>query len=268
HTPHSSFCVSARSRLVSRCRRVHASTASGFSWHSRCSERSAAQHPSIPCRSARLRTRLCGGRRSRRLALWAVELRREESRRGLQDRISAAQLAILAFQLGNSGGLIGRGARPGAGIDLGLLDQPRRVSELIPSWSPTRRQMFLPLLPGSALASSTSRIARSRSSLGYFRGAAIAPRSWWVDSLHQTRHGSLIKITRWRSQLTTPRRSPARDSYTTSEDAAWGHGLLQTDNAVRAGWVPVRDACSSAVGPSALSRWGRGAGWQGVSTRA
>ena len=42
-------------------------------------------------------------------------------------------------------------------------------------------------MPGSASASRTSRIARCRSSSGYFRSADIVPCSWWLDRLHQTR---------------------------------------------------------------------------------
>src|SRR5689334_14974603 len=45
-------------------------------------------------------------------------------------------------------------------------------------------------MPGSASASCTSRIARCRSSSGYFRSAAIVPCSWWLDRLHQTRCGT------------------------------------------------------------------------------
>jgi hypothetical protein len=51
-----------------------------------------------------------------------VELRREESRRRPQDRVRAAQLAVLAFQLGQALRVTGRGSGPVAGVDLGLVD--------------------------------------------------------------------------------------------------------------------------------------------------
>src|SRR5690606_33234032 len=50
--------------------------------------------------------------------------------------------------------------------------RPRNVSGLIPSCSPMRRHAP-DAEPGSFFASSTSRIARSRSSSGYFLGAAM-----------------------------------------------------------------------------------------------
>ena len=60
---------------------------------SRYSERSAAHR-----RSARLRTPHGARRCSRRSPLWAVELRREESRRGLQDRVGPPELTVLLLE--------------------------------------------------------------------------------------------------------------------------------------------------------------------------
>lgn len=45
------------------------------------------------------------------------------------------------------------------------------------------------LVPGSRRASATNRTARSRSSSGYFLGAAVTLILTWIESLHQTRHG-------------------------------------------------------------------------------
>ena len=55
------------------------------------------------------------------------------------------------------------------------LAQPRSVSALIPSSAPTFRQPAVTLASWSLTTSSTSRIARSRSSSGYFRAAPIVP---------------------------------------------------------------------------------------------
>src|SRR5271166_5286029 len=57
------------------------------------------------------------------------------------------------------------------------LAQPRSVSALIPSSEPTLRQAAVTLVSWSLTTSSTSRIARSRSSSGYFRAAPISPLS-------------------------------------------------------------------------------------------
>jgi len=66
------------------------------------------------------------------------------------------------------------------------ITQPRSVSALIPSCSPIRTHA-LGRLAGSLRASNVNLIARSRSSSGYFRGAAIADPPW-LDGVHQTRH--------------------------------------------------------------------------------
>ncbi|OHV28898.1 hypothetical protein BBK14_17330 [Parafrankia soli] len=68
--------------------------------------------------------------------------------------------------------------------------QTRSVSGEIPSCAPIRWHAPFALAPGSALASNTNRIARSRSSSGYFLGAAISSASSWFDCLHQTRYGT------------------------------------------------------------------------------
>src|SRR5690606_22377964 len=67
------------------------------------------------------------------------------------------------------------------------LTQLRRVSRLTPSWSPIRA-IAPGRVAGSRRASTAIRIARSRSSGGYFLGAGmtlILPR---FESLHHTRH--------------------------------------------------------------------------------
>src|SRR4051812_40105737 len=62
--------------------------------------------------------------------------------------------------------------------------QLRNVSELIPSWSPTR--LSAPdLVSGSRRSSTAILIARSRSSSGYFLGAAMTLILPWIESLHQ-----------------------------------------------------------------------------------
>jgi hypothetical protein len=76
------------------------------------SGRSEYRHLSTPHRSARPRT--CPGSRrcSRRLPLWAVQLRREESRCRLQNRVRPPQLANVTLQLRDPGRLAGRRAGP------------------------------------------------------------------------------------------------------------------------------------------------------------
>src|SRR5262245_7932413 len=73
------------------------------------------------------------------------------------------------------------------------LTQPRSVSGLIPSCSPARRRAP-GLVAGSFHASIASRIARSRSSSGYFRSAGISRPPPRLDGVHQTR--SLTHLTR------------------------------------------------------------------------
>src|SRR3954451_24625893 len=60
--------------------------------------------------------------------MWAVELRRGESRRALEDLIRPTQLAVLPLKLGQSGPLVGRQTRRVAGVDASLLHPvPQRV---------------------------------------------------------------------------------------------------------------------------------------------
>ena len=66
----------------------------------------------------------------------------------------------------------------------------RNASGCTPSWSAIRR--IAPLLDaGSRLASTARRVARSRNSSGYFRGAAMTPNPPGVRCLHQTRGGTV-----------------------------------------------------------------------------
>src|SRR5690606_14510096 len=53
---------------------------------------------------------------------WAVELRREESRRAAQDRVGPSQFSDLLLQLRQSLGVAGRSSGPIPGVDLGLGD--------------------------------------------------------------------------------------------------------------------------------------------------
>src|SRR4051794_14827366 len=68
--------------------------------------------------------------------------------------------------------------------------QLRSVSGLIPSCLPIRANAP-GRVAGSCRASTAIRVARSRSSSGYFLAAAIALILQWVESLHQTRGGTL-----------------------------------------------------------------------------
>src|SRR5690606_19731766 len=76
--------------------------------------------------------------------------------------------------------------------------QLRRVSGLIPSWSATRRSAPV-LVAGSRLRSTAIRIARSRSSSGYFLGAAMTLILPWNESLHQTRGATVLAQDRFGS---------------------------------------------------------------------
>src|SRR5699024_4035812 len=64
-----------------------------------------------------------------------------------------------------------------------------RVSGLIPSCSPTRRNVP-DFVAGSCRASTAILVALSRSSSGYFLGAAMLLILPWIQSLHQTRGDS------------------------------------------------------------------------------
>ena len=69
--------------------------------------------------------------------------------------------------------------------------QLRKVSGLIPSCSPTRRNAP-DRVAGSRRASTANLIARSRSSSGYFLGAAMTLILAWIESLYQTRHETFV----------------------------------------------------------------------------
>ena len=54
--------------------------------------------------------------------MWAVELRREESRCRLQDRVGPLQLTVLLLELFDPLGISGRGPGNPAFVDVGLVD--------------------------------------------------------------------------------------------------------------------------------------------------
>jgi len=101
--------------------------------------------------------------------------------------VRAAQLTVLPLQLDQALGVTGRGPEPVPGVDLSLADPTRNVSGLIPSCSPTRCNAP-GRVTGSRRASTAIRTARSRSSSGYFLGAAMTLILSGIESLHQTRH--------------------------------------------------------------------------------
>src|SRR5699024_321227 len=78
-----------------------------------------------------------------------------------------------------------------------------RVSGLIPSCSPTRRNAP-DLVAGSRRASTAILVALSRSSSGYFLGAAMLLILPWIQSLHQTRGDSLHRSRRPGTQKRRP----------------------------------------------------------------
>ena len=106
------------------------------------------------------------------------------------DRVRSAQLSHLPFELGQAGGVIGRGAWSVAPVDLGPDDPVRSVSGLMPSCAPIRFNAPV-RVAGSRRASTAIRVARSRSSSGYFLGAAMTLILTWIESLHQTRGGTV-----------------------------------------------------------------------------
>src|SRR4030095_3244839 len=75
-----------------------------------------------PCRSARPRTGPCARGCRRSSVGSAVELRREESRRGLEDLIRPAQLPDLPLQLVEARALFAGQAKPQTVVDLGAAD--------------------------------------------------------------------------------------------------------------------------------------------------
>ena len=108
-----------------------------------------------------------------RLLQLAVELRvGEKRRRGLQDLTRSPQLPHLGLKRLDPLRL--RGRHPGRlpGVDLGLLHPAPQRLRVIPSCSPIRCSAPA-LRAGSCLASTASRVARSRNSSGYFFGAAV-----------------------------------------------------------------------------------------------
>src|SRR4051794_26875375 len=68
--------------------------------------------------------------------------------------------------------------------------QFRSVSGLMPNCLPTRANAP-GLVAGSRRASTAIRVARSHSSSGYFLGAAMTLILTWIESLHQTRRGTV-----------------------------------------------------------------------------
>src|SRR3954469_24050260 len=69
------------------------------------------------------------------------------------------------------------------------MTQLRSVSALMPNCAPIRFNAPV-RVAGSRRASTASRVARSRSSSGYFLGAAMTLILTWIESLHQTRGGT------------------------------------------------------------------------------
>ena len=149
----------------------------------RCSGRSAG-----PCRSARPRTGPCERRCTPRSPLWAVELRRKESRRTVQDRVRPAQLAVLALRLDQTLRVTRRGPRPVTGVDLGLGHPAPQRLWLDPQLltSPTHRAgPRSQVLPGVQRKPERSLLKLLRS--GCFLGAAMTLILSRIESLHQTR---------------------------------------------------------------------------------
>src|SRR3954451_10859174 len=69
------------------------------------------------------------------------------------------------------------------------MTQLRSVSALMPSCCPIRFNAPV-RVAGSRRASTAIRVARSRSSSGYFLGAAMTLILTWIESLHQTQRGT------------------------------------------------------------------------------
>src|SRR5699024_7362308 len=111
-----------RYRPVAPRRVVLASRAGGPCSRSTCSARSACPLRSASDRSARRRTHACAGLCTPRSTLWAVELRREKSRRRPQDRVRPAQLTHFLLQFDQALGLASRGSGTVSLVDLRLHD--------------------------------------------------------------------------------------------------------------------------------------------------
>ena len=99
---------------------------SGRSWgvpwrRNRSTVRSVPACLQAPAGPAGHRVRPVGNQRSRPSSRRTVQLRREETRRGLQDLIRSPQLTILPLQGGQAFRVAAGDARPITGIDPGLL---------------------------------------------------------------------------------------------------------------------------------------------------
>ena len=145
-------------------------------------------------------------------------LRREESRGRLQDVVRTPQLADLALELGQPLRFAGRVARPDTAVDLGLTTQLRNVTGCMPSCSATRA-IAPGFVAGSARSSTAIRVARSRSSSGYFLGGAMTLILHGL-SFHQTRGDS-------QSSKTVIRSVKARGS----RPASYCHSALHFETA-------------------------------------
>src|SRR5581483_8500565 len=133
-------------------------TRAAASPRSRCSE-----PPATRCRWARLRTRRGARRCNAPSLLWAVELRREESRRRLQDRVRPTQLPVLLLERLDPLRL--RRGRPRAQpiVNVGLADpEPHRLDPVAELASdPLDRPMLRPQL-GPQLADQPDRLSLLR----------------------------------------------------------------------------------------------------------
>jgi hypothetical protein len=119
-------------------------------------------------------------------------LGREKSARRAQDRVdprsSAFSFSSTRIRAASADVVPGRTPRS----ICACLAQPRSVSALIPSSAPTFRQAAVTLVPCSLTWSSTRRIARSRSSSGYFRAAPIVPLSRGLGA--STKPGAIQRL--------------------------------------------------------------------------
>lgn len=102
----------------------------------------------------------------------------------------SSRSSVLPFELGDALCLSAGDARSVALVDLSLLDPVAQRLGVDPE-SPTRRKAPV-LVAGSRRRSTAIRIARSRSSSGYFLGAAMTLILPWNESLHQTRHATVL----------------------------------------------------------------------------
>ena len=110
-----------------------------------------------------------------------VELGREKSTRGTQNRIRPPQLAFSfsSCRIRAASAVVVPGRDPLS--TWACFTQPRNVSGLIPSSSPIRWDAP-DTDPADSAMSSTSRTARSRTSSGYFLGAAMTPTIRWLGA--------------------------------------------------------------------------------------